>query len=123
MLKLQTIINIMEDITMKKLIHKHPGQILNDYFITDMKITPYKLAKETKMSPIRVSEILKGKRSVTVNTALRLSKFFGNTFQFWMNLQNAYDKDHIKKNELNKILQIHPYKAHGSFCNKVYPPD
>lgn len=94
---------------MKKLTHKHPGQILKEYFLEDLNITPYRLAKETKMAQIRVSEILNAKRSITANTALRLSKFFSNSFQFWMNLQSNYDKNKIKKSELRKIDQINRY--------------
>lgn len=99
---------------MKRIIHKHPGQILKKYFLDDMGITPYRLAKETKMSQIRVSEITRGERSITVNTALRLSNFFGNSFQFWMNLQNSYDMHKINKKELNKINQIYKFKQIAS---------
>ena len=94
---------------MKKIQHKHPGAILKEYFLGEMNITPYRLAKETKMSQMRISEIIRGKRSITVNTAVRLSKFFGNSFQFWMNLQNNFDKNILKNSELKIINQIHKY--------------
>ena len=99
---------------MKRIIHKHPGQILKEYFLNDMGITPYRLAKNTKMSQIRISEIIRGKRSITINTALRLSKFFGNSFQFWMNLQNSYNMHKINKTELEKINQIRKFKQIAS---------
>ncbi len=89
--------------------HKHPGIILREYYLKELNISAYKLAKATNMAQIRVSEILKGKRSITANTALRLSKFFGNSFQYWMNLQNNYDKSKIKKTELNRIKSIQQY--------------
>jgi addiction module HigA family antidote len=73
----------------------HPGVLLKKYYLDELGISQYRLAKETGMAAIRVSEILKGRRSITPNTALRLAKFFGTTYQYWMNLQNEYDARHI----------------------------
>jgi addiction module HigA family antidote len=88
----------------------HPGEILQEDFLIPMKITAYKLAKETFLDQTRISEILKGKRSLTIDTALRLSKFFGTTPEFWINMQTQFDME--KKineiaQELDKIHTIH----------------
>jgi antitoxin HigA-1 len=68
-----------------------PGEILNEEFIKGFGISAYKLAKETKISATRISDIIKGKRKITVDTALRFSSFFGNSAEFWLNIQNDYD--------------------------------
>lgn len=96
----------------KKLPNIHPGEILQEEFLTPLNITAYRLAKETMISQTRISEILKGKRSVTADTALRFSRFFGNSPQFWMGLQMDYDLEDEKyfiAKELNEIqtLNIH----------------
>jgi addiction module HigA family antidote len=91
---------------MKKLPNIHPGEILLEEFFRPLNITAYRLAKETKMPATRISEILKGKRSISVDTALRLSKFFGNSAEFWLGLQVEYDLREerlIKEKELNEI--------------------
>ena len=76
---------------MKDLHNIHPGEVLLEEFLKPMNISAYRLAKETNISQTRISEITKGKRRVTANTALRLSKFFGTTPQFWLGLQDDYD--------------------------------
>jgi antitoxin HigA-1 len=68
-----------------------PGEILNEEFIKGFGISAYKLAKETKISATRISDIIKGKRKITVDTALRFSSYFGNSAEFWLNIQNDYD--------------------------------
>jgi addiction module HigA family antidote len=69
----------------------HPGEILQLEFLEPLKITPYRLSKDIGVSQTRISEILSGKRSITADTALRLSYYFGNNAQFWLNLQTQYD--------------------------------
>lgn len=81
----------------------HPGEILSEDFLKPMDISAYKLAKETHIDPKRISDIIHGKRGISADTALRFSKFFGNSPQFWLNIQNHYDLD-IKKEYLNKEL-------------------
>ncbi len=94
---------------MKKIPNIHPGEILIEDFIKPMGITAYKLAKETKIDQTRISEIIKGKRSITVDTALRFSKFFGNSPEFWINIQSHYDLEE-KKMQMAKVLKkIRPY--------------
>jgi antitoxin HigA-1 len=94
---------------MEKITNIHPGEILNEEFLVPMGISAYRLAKETFIPQTRVSEILKGNRRITADTALRLSKFFGNSPRFWLGLQNDYDLEEQgtqKENELNEIKPI-----------------
>ncbi|MCX2480061.1 HigA family addiction module antitoxin [Pedobacter sp. MC2016-15] len=82
---------------MEKLPNIHPGEILNEEFLIPLNITAYRLAKETNIPQTRVSEIIRGNRRITADTALRLSIFFGNSARFWLGLQDDYDIE----NELN----------------------
>ena len=94
---------------MEKIKNIHPGEILNEEFLIPLSISAYRLAKETFIPQTRVSEILKGNRRITADTALRLSKFFGNSPRFWLGLQNDYDLEEEgtqKENELNEIKPI-----------------
>ncbi len=76
---------------MKTLANIHPGEILREEFLSPLGIPAYRLSKELFIPQSRISEILKGKRRVTADTALRLSAFFGNSAKFWLNLQQDYD--------------------------------
>ena len=69
----------------------HPGEILLEDFLEPLGISQYRLAKEMNVYPRRINEIVHGKRSITADTALRLSRFFGTTAELWMNLQALYD--------------------------------
>lgn len=82
----------------------HPGEILNEEFLQPMDITQYRLAKEISVSPRRINEIVQGKRRITPDTALRLSRYFGMSERFWMNLQTRYDLE-ITKDRLKERLQ------------------
>lgn len=73
----------------------HPGEILLEEFLLPMGITPYRLAKDTCMPETRIHEILKGNRRITADTALRLSKYFGNSAKFWLGLQDDYDLEEV----------------------------
>ena len=75
----------------KKMAPVHPGEILDVEFLQPMGITQYRLAKGIRVSPRRINEIIKGSRSVTANTALRLARFFVTSDRFWLNLQSSYD--------------------------------
>jgi addiction module HigA family antidote len=69
----------------------HPGEILLEEFLLPMSITQYRLAKDISVPQRRIGEIVKGKRSITADTALRLGRYFGMEAQFWLNLQSRYD--------------------------------
>jgi addiction module HigA family antidote len=71
----------------RKLPNIHPGEILLEELLKPMGITPYRLAKDTHMPAARVSEIIHGKRGITADTAMRLSRYFGNSPDFWMGIQ------------------------------------
>jgi len=76
---------------MEKLPNIHPGEILNEEFLIPLNISAYRLAKETNIANTYVSQIIKGNRRITADTALRLSIFFGNSARFWLGLQDDYD--------------------------------
>lgn len=91
---------------MENLKNIHPGEILLEEFLVPMGISAYRLAKEINIPQTRISEILKGRRRVTADTALRLSLFFGNSVKFWMGLQDDFDIEQelrLKKNEFDLI--------------------
>jgi antitoxin HigA-1 len=69
----------------------HPGEILKLDFLEPMNITPYRLSVDIGVAQTRVSEIINGKRGISADTAIRLSRYFGNSAQFWLNLQAGYD--------------------------------
>ena len=90
MLKLLIIIK-KEDKEMDRLPNIHPGEILNEEFLQAHGITAYRLSKDTEIPQTRISQIIKGKRRITADTALRLSSYFGNSAKFWLGLQDDYD--------------------------------
>jgi addiction module HigA family antidote len=69
----------------------HPGDILKTEFMEPFGLSSYRLAKDMHVSAPRVNDIVRGKRSITADTAMRLSAYFGNSSQFWLNLQNKHD--------------------------------
>ena len=94
---------------MKKLKNIHPGEILLEEFLIPMEFSAYRLAKETFLPQTRISEIIKGKRRITADTALRLSKYFGTSPSFWLGLQDDYDLEeelNLKKAELENIKPL-----------------
>jgi len=94
---------------MEKLPNIHPGEILYHEFLEPLKITAYRISKELRIPQTRISEIIKGNRRITADTALRLSKYFGNSAKFWLGIQDDYDIEEgkeRKKTELNEIKQL-----------------
>ncbi len=95
---------------MKKLKNIHPGEILEEEFLKPMAITAYKLSQSIEVPQTRTSQILKGRRRITADTALRLSKYFGTSSKFWLGLQNDFDiEEEMKtiKRELEQIETVH----------------
>lgn len=76
---------------MTKLKNIHPGEILSEEFLIPFNISAYKLAKDIEIPQTRISEILKGNRRITADTALRLGRYFGNSAKFWMGIQDDFD--------------------------------
>lgn len=91
---------------MKTLNNIHPGEILKEEFLVPFNITAYRLAKDTFIPQTRISQIVKGKRSITADTALRLSKYFGNSAMFWLGLQNDYDLEDEMKSKAEELGKI-----------------
>jgi addiction module HigA family antidote len=85
------------------------GDIMREEFLEPLGITPYRLSKELKVSTSSVLDLLHGKRKITVEMALRLSKFFGNSYQFWLNLQNELEVRETSKRMEAVLETIHPY--------------
>jgi len=93
----------------KKLATVHPGEVLLEEFLAPMEISQYRLAKDISVPPRRINEIVHGKRAVTANTALRLSRYFGTSERFWLNLQAGYDLD-VERDKLGDRLQAEVLK-------------
>lgn len=94
---------------MSRLNNIHPGEILEEEFLKPMGITAYKLSQAIGVPQTRTSQIIKGRRRITADTALRLAKFFGTSSKFWLGLQNDFDIEEemqtIKK-ELEQIQTV-----------------
>jgi addiction module HigA family antidote len=90
--------------SIKKVNPIHPGEILFGEFLKPLGISQYKLAKDISVPPRRINEIIQGKRSITADTALRLSRYFGLSERFWLNLQSRYDLE-VEKDKLDKRLE------------------
>jgi len=98
--------------TAKKLAPIHPGEILLEEFLNPMGISQYRLSKGINVSPRRINEIVHGVRSITADTALRLSRYFGTSERFWLNMQIRYDIE-IQKDRLGNSLdrEVHALAA------------
>lgn len=99
----------------KKITPIHPGEILEEEFLKPLNITPYRLSKDISVPPIRISEIIRGMRAISADTALRFGRYFGTSPEFWLNLQNKYDLE-IEADKLSnrlkfevKILAVKPF--------------
>lgn len=99
---------------MKKLKNVHPGEILNEEFLKPFDITAYRLSKDIGIPQTRISEIIKGNRRITADTALRLSIYFGNSAKFWLGLQNDYDIEEEKNKSKEEFNTIKKYKQNAA---------
>jgi antitoxin HigA-1 len=81
----------------KLLANVTPGEILSEEFLKPMAITQYRLAKDVGVPPRRINEIVKGRRAITADTALRLGLYFRMTPEFWLNLQSHYDLEQAQQ--------------------------
>jgi addiction module HigA family antidote len=91
---------------MERLSNIHPGEILLEEFLKPLNISAYRLSKDIGIPQTRTSEIIKGKRSITADTALRLSYYFGNSAKFWLGLQNDYDLEEERKTKAKDFKRI-----------------
>ena len=90
---------------MARLKNIHPGEILLEEFLNPLEISAYKLSKGIDIPQTRISEIIRGNRRITADTALRFSKYFGNSPKFWLSLQDDYDLEEqfLRNKKLNSI--------------------
>ena len=91
---------------MKRLANIHPGEILQEEFLQPLKISAYRLSQEIKIPATRISEIIKKRRRISADTALRFSKYFGVTPQFWLGLQNDYDLEEEQRHIERELKMI-----------------
>lgn len=96
---------------MKKLPNIHPGEVLKEEFLVPLGISQYKLAKAISVQPIRIGEICAGRRSITANTAVKLSRALGTTPGFWLGLQADYDTEEAERILGDLLNQIQPLAA------------
>jgi len=98
----------------EKLSPIHPGEVLMEEFLKPLNISQYRLAKDISVPPRRINEIVHGLRGITPNTALRLSRYFGLSERFWINMQTRYDleveKDHLQ-DRLDKEVHVYAVAA------------
>ncbi|QOJ24089.1 MAG: HigA family addiction module antidote protein [Gammaproteobacteria bacterium] len=98
----------------EKLLPIHPGEILREEFLIPLKITPYALSLALQIPATRINDIVREHRAITIDTALRLARYFGNTAEFWMGLQTDYDmavaRDSLR-DALNRIRRFDPAHA------------
>jgi len=85
-----------------------PGEVLKEDFLDAMGLTAYELAKSIGVDPMRISRIINGTRKITADTAIRLSRYFGNSAEYWINLQSLYDLDVAKEKNNEEYDKIHP---------------
>ncbi len=87
----------------------HPGEILLEEFLKPLGISQYRLAKDIGVPPMRINKIVRGERGISADTALRLSRYFGNSVEFWTGIQTHYEVEKAKmalENRLNKEVKI-----------------
>jgi addiction module HigA family antidote len=97
--------------TAKKLKNIHPGEVLLEEFLQPLQITAYRLSKNTAIPQTRISEIIKGNRRITADTALRLSRYFGTTAKFWLGLQDDYDLEEENNSKNEELKNIRHYAS------------
>jgi antitoxin HigA-1 len=96
----------------RKIGNIHPGEILQEEFLVPLHLSQYRISKDIKVPPRRINEIVHGKRAITADTALRLSKYFGTSPQFWLNLQSHYDLEKEKDRSFRRIdHEVHPLEG------------
>lgn len=85
-----------------------PGEVLKEDFLDAMGITAYELAKNIGVDPMRISKIINGTRKITADTAIRFSRYFGTSAEYWINIQSLFDLDVAKEKNREEYKKIHP---------------
>jgi antitoxin HigA-1 len=91
---------------MERLSNIHPGEVLLEEFLKPLDISAYRLSKDTEIPQTRISQIIKGKRRITADTALRLSSYFGNSAKFWLGLQDDFDIEEEREAKKEILIKI-----------------
>lgn len=99
---------------METLKNIHPGEILLEEFMLPFQVSAYRLAKEIFIPQTRISEIVKGRRRITADTAIRLAKYFGTSAKFWLSLQDDYDLEEERTILESKLEAIKPLNSHAA---------
>lgn len=99
---------------MARLKNIHPGEVLLEEFLKPLTISAYRLSKDLNIPQTRVSQIIKGNRRITADTALRLSKYFGNSARFWLGLQDDFDIEEEIYSKRDALKSITPIKIHAA---------
>ena len=99
---------------MRKLKNIHPGEVLMEEFLLPLNISAYRLSKDIGIPQTRISEILKLKRRITADTALRFSLYFGNSPKFWLGLQDDYDLEEERNSKEKEFNLIREYKVNAA---------
>ena len=99
---------------MKKIKNIHPGEVLNEEFLLPLGLSAYKLSKDVGIPQTRISEILKGNRRITADTALRLSRYFGNSAKFWLGLQDDFDIEEEEQSKFKELDSIEHYQSNAA---------
>jgi addiction module HigA family antidote len=89
----------------------HPGEVLGEDFLIPLGLSEYRVAKDIGVPPRRINEIVKGKRALTVDTALRLERYFGLPADVWLNLQSHHDRQSAKATMKSTLAEIQPCTA------------
>jgi antitoxin HigA-1 len=103
----------IDSFNMKSTNNIHPGKILQEEFLIPLHITAYRLAKHASIPQTRISEIIKGNRRITADTALRFSIYFGNSPKFWLGLQDDYDLEEEKISKNQELSRIRHYSSNS----------
>lgn len=96
---------------MGKLKNIHPGEILKEEFLIPLEISAYRLSKDIGIPQTRISEIIKGNRRITADTALRFSRYFGNSAKFWLGLQDDFDLEEEQNHSRGALKAIKHYSG------------
>src|SRR5205085_11767129 len=96
---------------MRKLKNIHPGEVLSEEFLKPLELTAYRLSKDIGIPQTRISEIIKGNRRITADTALRLSHYFGNSAKFWLGLQDDFDIEEEAQKLFKELQSIEHHQS------------
>jgi addiction module HigA family antidote len=99
---------------MNNLKNIHPGEVLLEEFLKPLEISAYRLSKDTFIPQTRISQIVKGRRKITADTALRLSKYFGVSAKFWLGLQDDFDIEEERINKKEELENIHTFSSNAA---------